>query len=233
MEIAQPGLTTRVVLIAVAVLIAVGVLIATPAPAAVIGSTVLLDLIGSLLLEEMIVSPGGTVPIAAIALAAMIGPLVAAVFKRMVRLIETTVSVPTRVPSAPQVPGAAVVFRGMIVSPVATDSNVEIVRLVTVPAVIALEGQVPRALNASGVSGLMVAVGPAAAIGIGMSREAPSIRLPLRVRKLPMPLMRKPMTCSGGVTPLRQRLRLGVRFIASGAHQSCAAPPSSSSFSGR
>ena len=79
MEIAQPGLTTRVVLIAVAVLIA------TPAPAAVIGSTVLLGLIGSLLLEEMIVSPGGTGPIAAIALAEMIGPLVAAVFKRMVR----------------------------------------------------------------------------------------------------------------------------------------------------
>lgn len=51
-----------------------------------------------------------------------------------------------------------------------------------------------------------------------------------RERNLPIPLMLRPMTCSGGGTPPRQLSRLAVRSIAFGAPQRCAALRNFSSY---
>ena len=124
---------------------------------------------------------------------------------------------------------AAVASNERIVSPVKIDSIGAIVRAVTALEGIAPHDRAPQALNASVVSARMAAVVLVAPTGIAMRPEAASINPPSRGRNWLIPLMLRPMTCSGGATPPRQLSRPAGRFIAFGAHQSYAALPNFSS----
>lgn len=79
-----------------------------------------------------------------------------------------------------------------------------------------------QAVMTSGVVRAVVA-------GIGMKPVRPLNRINARERSYPIPLMPKPMTCSGAGMPPRRPSRPAARFTASGARLNCAARPNSSS----
>ena len=83
-----------------------------------------------------------------------------------------------------------------------------------------------QAVMTSGVVRAVVA-------GIGMRPVRPLNRINARERSYPIPLMLRPMTCSGVGMPPRRPSRPVVRFTASGARLNCAAPPNSSSCCGK
>ena len=232
----KAALNVRVVEIAQGVpmtkagLTAVGALIAKPAQVVRIDSNALPARIGSRGAEGETVSPGEIVPIVVIALAERIGPPVADVFKKKVASSATIASVLIRDPIVSQALLVASALGEMIVSPGTIGWSGAIARAVIVQVEIAPVDRVRRALNASVVSARMAVAEPAEAIGIGMKTEVPSITPPARGRSSRILQMLRPMTCSGGAMPPRRHWRQDVRFIASGAHQKCAAPRNFSSF---